>query len=417
MFEQGDDADPEEAAARLREVLGRAVRERLAVRGTTTVWMSGGYDSPSVFALGRANRANGQEVVPVSMSYPLGDKGREDELIQKVADHFGAQVAWVRRQDVAGLPDPVEWAERRDEAVAHPYECWNRALVAGTRSVGARVALTGNGGDQFFGVSGIFLGDLVRTMRLPSLYRELRALGLRLRGLRELFHWAVKPNLPQPMLRFAAWIRGGRRLGMHLQRQVPSWLVANRAFLRALYDRQWQFRQRRPGESLASAEASWYLHTKHGQRIISIVGGLALADGVEVRSPMYDQRVLNLIARRPREDRYSNAENKRLLRRSLRGLLPPEHLAPRRNRTGLPGGYLAEALPKVLPAWLGRLGSLWLADMGLVNPKELQQSLDQYLRNPVWESQIGVQVLQVVSVEYWIRRHRDRGVSQPQHVV
>lgn len=404
LFEQGDDADADEAAARLRAVLGRAAQERLAAAGPSSVWMSGGYDSPSVFALARTGCAAGQEVLPVSMSYPVGDKGREDELIQAVADHHGAPVTWVSRTDVPALPDPVEWAERRDEAKAHPYECWNLALVAGTRRLGSRIALNGNGGDQFFGVSGIFLGDLIRRGQLLVLFRELRALGFRARGLRAAFHWAVKPNVPPPLLRFAGWLRGGKRLRQHLQRAVPEWLAADPAFVADLYERQWQFHRRRPGESFASAEASWYLHTGSGQRIISTLGAFTVAHGVEPRSPMYDMRVLELMARRPREDRYALAENKRLLRRSLHSLLPAGHLAPRRDRTGLPGGYLAEALPRALPAWWARLGrSFVLADVGLVSPKALERTLDRYLRNPAWESQAGVDVFDVLSTEYWLR--------------
>lgn len=404
LFEQGDDADAEEAAARLRAVLGRAARERLAIAGRTSVWMSGGYDSPSVFALARTGRGAGQEVLPVSMSYPVGDRGREDELIQAVADHHGVPVTWVSRADIPPLPDPTEWAERRDDAIAHPYECWNLALVAGTRRLGSHIALNGNGGDQFFGASGIFLGDLLRRGHLIALFRELRALGLRLRGLRELFHWAVKPNLPRPLVRMVTRLRRGKRLRQHLQRAIPEWLAADPGFVADLYDRQWDFHRRRPGESFASAEASWYLHTGAGQRIISTLGAFALANGVESRSPMYDPRVLAMMARRPREDRYAHAENKRLLRRAMQGLLPAEHLAPRRNRTGLPGGYLAEVLPRALPAWLERLGGhLLLADVGLVNPVALRRTLDRYLRNPPWENQAGAEVFDVLSTEFWLR--------------
>ncbi|MEZ4413998.1 MAG: asparagine synthase-related protein [Gemmatimonadales bacterium] len=406
QFERLDDVGPQEAAERLREVLGQAVRERLASSGVSSVWMSGGYDSPAIFALGRTNRGVGQELLPVSMSYPVGDKGREDELIERVAGHYGAPVEWVARASLPPLPDPAEWARRRDQCAAHPYENWNRALMAGTRRLGARIALSGNGGDQFFGVSGIFLGDLLRRGHWVSLWRELRALGFGPKGLRPLFHWAVKPNLPPYLLEVARRLRGGRHLKQHLQRSAPAWLGGGPALAADVQARQWKFSNRRPGESLASAEAAWYLHTSAGQQIVSLVGEFSLGGGVESRSPMYDGRVLDLMSRRPREDRYSMAENKRLLRQALAGLLPAEHLAPRSNRTGLPGGYLVDELPAVLPEWFDRLGSdMRLADLGLVQPRELRQSLDRYLRNPPWESSEGVAVFDVLSAEYWLRSH------------
>ena len=42
----------EEAAIELRKLLTRAVTERLDTEGDTSIWLSGGWDSPAVFAAG-----------------------------------------------------------------------------------------------------------------------------------------------------------------------------------------------------------------------------------------------------------------------------------------------------------------------------------------------------------------------------
>jgi asparagine synthase (glutamine-hydrolysing) len=72
-------ASLEDGARELRDLLVRSTAERLAPRGETAVWMSGGWDSSSVYASARtALRAqpDSRRVTPVSISYPEGDPGR-----------------------------------------------------------------------------------------------------------------------------------------------------------------------------------------------------------------------------------------------------------------------------------------------------------------------------------------------------
>lgn len=406
-FDRGEGPDSREAAEQLRELLRAAVRERLATEGPTTVWMSGGYDSPAVFALAQvASRQAGRgPVVPVSMSYPVGDPGREDEFIEAIGHQLGTAIHWVRIGDVPGMPDAWVWAGRRDEAFAHPYEAWNRALAAGTREAGARVALSGNGGDQFFGVSPVFLADLLRGGQWGELLREARAIGFRRKHLRELFHWAIQPALPPGLMDLARRVRG-RPLRAHLQTPVPAWMSLDRATREALWERQWQYRHRRPGESFGSAEAAWYLQASFGQRIVSVVATLVQQSGAEVRSPMYDRRVLEFMARRPRTDRYARGEAKGLLRMAMRELLPAEHLARRPSRTGLPSSYLERARQAALPRWADAVGGgLRLAALGLVQPADLCTAQARYLGNPRWEGRLGGELFNVYSAEFWLRAH------------
>src|SRR5690606_15547779 len=74
----------EEAALHLRELLVTAAEERMPASEPSSVWMSGGWDSTAVFAAAQvAARRSGFSALPrpVSISYPEGDPGREDELI------------------------------------------------------------------------------------------------------------------------------------------------------------------------------------------------------------------------------------------------------------------------------------------------------------------------------------------------
>jgi asparagine synthase (glutamine-hydrolysing) len=279
--------------------------------------------------------------------------------------------------------------------------------------VDSRIALSGNGGDQFFSVSPVFLADLLRTGRWGTWAREAKAIGLGLRQYRQLFHWSLQPTLPPALLHLATWIRGGRSLRAHLQARVPDWFRTDTISASSLMDRQWQYGLRRAGESFGSAETAWYLRSSFGQWVVSTATGFTQQEGVELRSPMYDRRVIEFIARRPREDRFAAGETKRLLRQAMAGLLPAEHLARRPRRTGLPGGYLRRCMTEALPRWLDAVyPDLRVAELGLVEPRVLRATLDRYLANPKWESTTGVQVFDVLSLENWIRAHAEVG-TQP----
>ena len=115
-----------DGALQLRQLLERATAERIPAQGHVAVWLSGGWDSSAVFGVGEQvlqERGSGRLLHPVSMSYPVGDPGREDELIQNTARRWGANVHWV---DIASVPffdRPAQRAGRRDEPFAHAFEC------------------------------------------------------------------------------------------------------------------------------------------------------------------------------------------------------------------------------------------------------------------------------------------------------
>ena len=134
--------------------------------------------------------------------------------------------------------------------------------------------------------------------------------------------------------------------------------------------------------------------------------------GCETRSPLYDARVLAFMADRPREDRATAGVTKVLLRRAMQGLLPPEHLAPREKRTGLPGSYLRRNLRESLPRWwAGLTDGLRLADLGLVEPKKLKLALDGFLTNVEWDTAAAVGLFDVIGMEHWLRVHDGTGVA------
>jgi asparagine synthase (glutamine-hydrolysing) len=405
----------DDAAAALRGLLERAVAERTPPCGEASVWLSGGWDSTAVFGAGQAMlraRGDARSLRPVSMSYPHGDPGREDEYIQAVAEFWRVPVQWVDIRDVPFLSHVAENAAQRDDPFAHPFEMWNRLLARGSRAVGAHVALEGVGGDQLFQVSHVYLADLLRAGRLTALAREWRENGMRDTGFRNFFRWAVQPVLPPSALRVAAWLRGGRPLVGYLERRAPSWLARDFMERHHLAERERAATPARGHGSCVEYETTWYLTYQYFPRVFGHVSAFALDEGVEIRSPLYDKRVIEFALARPRWERSSGRETKRLLRAAVRGLLPDDVLAPRPARTGVTGGFFTRSMREHLPRLCEELKrESVLADSGMIDAYEFQQSAAAYLRGATGE-QVGINLFFTIQAEHWLRaRMRESGVA------
>ena len=212
--------DATEAALALRALLGTAVVERMG-SGIASVWMSGGWDSSAVFAAGQhaLEESERSRLRPVSISYPEGDPGREDDFIRDIAGHWDADVHWIDSDQIPLLDRLEERAALTDEPPVHLYELWNRELARGSRAIGARVALDGCGGDNLFQVSDVILADLLRTGRLIEFAR--RARSRRGMGWKYLAKAGVLPLLPDSLVRGGERLIG-RRLPRHYMEHRPA---------------------------------------------------------------------------------------------------------------------------------------------------------------------------------------------------
>lgn len=383
-----------DAAERLRELLGLAVRERTA--GRTAVWLSGGWDSTAVYGTAMRARTNGArgEIVPVSMSYPPGDPGREDELIEATTGYWRQEPRWVDARTLPEL-DLAADGRRRDEPFVHPFEHWNRALARRSAREGVRVVLDGVGGDQLFQVSDVYLADLFRSRDWSTLYEESTAKGVRPWHFRTIWEWIVAPALA-----------GGDEaddVPAHLRRRMPPWLRGDFARHHALEARERRAAPRASGMKAADYEAEWYLRHPFFPRVFSAISQAALDEGVELRSPLYDARVIAFALARPREERASRDGTKRLLRYAMRGLLPDQVLAGRAARTGTTGAVFRRTLMRQLDAWLPQRGASPLADLGIIDPRALRSAAERARSGA--ESPHDGALFFTLQAEQWLRGH------------
>jgi asparagine synthase (glutamine-hydrolysing) len=396
----------DDAAEELRALLADAVRERLATTGPTAISLSGGWDSSAVYGTAQSIlREHGEDphlVHPVSISYPEGDPGREDELIQSIVGHWGQQPDFI---DIATIPlfDQAEVrAQRRDGPFAHAYEEWNRRLSRQAKAAGARVILDGVGGDQLFQVTDVYLADLFRTGRWLELAHQFRIRSGGNGSLRSFYRWAVRPVLPAPLVRGISALRRLPPPAHYLDREPPFWL--RRKFLDAhqVLERDAAARPALPPHSAVLAESHAYLRFAFYPRIFGLLHEFASDEGIEVRSPLLDERVVRFAVQRPWSDRADGAETKLLLRRAMRGLLPEHVLAPRPHRTGITSAYFLRQMraegwgiaQRVLP-------DLRLADLGMIDASAFRRVWEHILQHD--NDELAARAFFTLQAELWIR--------------
>jgi len=398
----------EEGAEELRALLTDSVDERMADRGTTALWLSGGWDSSALFAcsqrvLGR--RATPREIALVSMSYPVGNLGREDEAILSVAQRYGATVNWCNSAEVPLIsPDIASEVSQRDLPFAHAFEMWSRKMGAHSRALGARVVLTGTGGDELFAGTNVYLADLLRSGAWGSLALDwYRIRGRTLKGFRE------------RVLNLALGARRGdanlNRPGPFEQRVIPPWLRDDFVARHRLRERE---RAKAPyglRPTLSGTEQIWGLTAPMFPRIRSTLAAAQMRAGVVNRSPFLDHRVLRFALGRPRQERVTARETKRLLRRAMKGLLPDEFLAPRPARTGITTQYMREQLQgPARPLLENAFERPVLAELGIIDANRLQTDWREYVETG---EGLGIYFYDVYQTESWLRTHLGTGTEQP----
>jgi asparagine synthase (glutamine-hydrolysing) len=373
----------DEAAERLRELLESAVMERMSPGNPTAIWMSGGRDSTAIFASGMNSirrEGRGSELLPVCRSHPVGDSGREDEMIDEIARFWRVTPHWLDSRDTPMFPGMLHRTRWSSEPFAQPFEALTRALAIAARTLGATVALDGYGGDFLFQVSRIYLADLVSRGMIARALGDWRAMDHGREGARGFFHYGMRPLLPRFMERAIALARRGRPLRRPMERIAPPWIKAR-------FVREHNLEERfvalgpssQPGPSATERESQFYLTHQFFARVNSKMAGFASDHGVALRSPLLDSHVVSFALSRPQEERNRAGDQKRLLRAAMKGLLPDSVLAPRQAKTGTLRSYFAEnmqldgfeLLTQMMPAPA-------LASAGVVDVAELQRAVVRY---------------------------------------
>lgn len=396
-----EDIPSDRAAERLRYVIETAVHERLPDHGIAAIWMSGGWDSTSVYAAGRSALAKRHDkattLTPVSMRYPEGDTGDEARFIDSISRHWKADIRWIDVNEMRLFEDAGRRASVRDDPRVSPFETQIRWMCRATRDLGARVALDGAGGDHLFTVStAAVMSDHLRSGRLPPLWREWKGWGRN-------HPWTFMRSilLPQLSPEVREWVGAvrGRPLAGFWDSVIPPWIHQTPGLLQEAVAEP----ERDPDEGISAWESRKVLTIPLVQRALSWNHAIALEEGILLRSPLFDRRVIEFAASRPLNERLGGSDSKVLLRRAMKDLLPPDVLEPRGRKTGTPVEYFRREMTSFASGEFGRLFAdrrSQLEALGIIDLEVLRRAIESYCSQPVHS--LGAAIQLTVEGERWL---------------
>lgn len=359
------------------ERLRASVAACLDPHAPVLVHVSGGLDSAAVACVA-AEIGDAERLRFVHAHSPESD---ERPWVRAVEEKTRVHVITETSIATDDIDDPLD----PSHPYRHPLAAQTRVTEQLAAREGARAILTGIGGDELLFERGIF-SDLASRGRMIALLEETVLAG-------ELYSSR----------------RGGTFLREALVSLVPDRIRAVRRSLRAQASRPW-LRERRAASIPPTPELPF---TSHVQRVTwEWLTGPALAatleaeeralrrGGLELRCPLLDRSLAELVLALPYEERMPHGRMKALLRDALGDTLPAR-VRERRRVTGY-GSAATVAIASKVPALSAVLREgPWRSDR-FVDRAEATALLESLDRGAA-PADVAETVWDIASLELWLR--------------
>jgi asparagine synthase (glutamine-hydrolysing) len=373
-----------------RETLTEAVRARLRARHTVFSELSGGLDSSSVVViadhvLAQQNRP-AENLQTVSCVFEESESCDEQYFIKAVEERRGIETVRIsekqqrissglREINFTGIPNPLHCASGR-------FQAYTSAMKAR----GARLLLTGAGGDHLFWSAldaAPLIADHIYQGQLLEMHRSCRA-------------WSRSMGVPYMQLLYRqALPRAVAAARSRVPRMeippLPVWLSDRHKA--AYVDRLVS------SETRVAALPSVRTQLRELQSLFNMIstGYTREYRDVYVSHPYLYRPLVEFCLALPPDQLLRNGEGRSLMRRTLSDLLPPRILT-RKSK-----GAINEAFSRALQNdWelVGDLRRWQLCQRGFAEPRILEEHLTQLMLglNPP-----GSNVVRILSAERWLR--------------
>jgi asparagine synthase (glutamine-hydrolysing) len=395
-------ARDEDYAAHFLDLFRRAVSDRLRSRSDDVgVLMSGGLDSSSVAATA-ADCPGNRRLFAASFLFDRLEECDERRFIQATTAGLGLESELIAAERFPVLDDPGTCRPSLEAPFVAWDGCFHEALRR-ARARGARVLLTGHGGDDLLWGSRLVYADRLRRGDLGAGFEVLRhALANR-----HAWSWILYNHLVQPLLPKTA-DRALRRLtGRVADADLPDWIDAGFARRTGLAERARAIPPRRSRDAARQAIHEYFRQTPW-DRSSHWYDQHAAAFGIEVRHPFLDRRLIEFLASIPPGQIYKVDLSKRLLRQAMAGLLP-EAVRLRRAKTHLNtfhnfslGGGRRDRIERLLATPLA-------TDLGILDRKHL---LAAYKRSQDGGAgEFDLRLWNPIALEVWLREYFHNAAS------
>jgi asparagine synthase (glutamine-hydrolysing) len=388
-------ATDREYAAHCRELLTRAVADRMRGDRPIAAMLSGGLDSSSVVCTAwRLVKTDGPRPRPFSMVFPGHAESDERPYVQAVARHCGTTAIEVV-PDAITAPALIQQARRWTATPAMPADEMASTLYAAMRERGHRVTLTGAGGDFLFTGSVFQYADLLRARRPVAAVRRFIDdwyAGDTGRSPLGLLHHGVWPLLPRPV---KDTLRPLARRAVSYS-DHPEWLCVERTPDDGFPDTP-------RGGSFATEDMTRHLGSGMHAFFVECAERYAAQAGIELRHPLLDKRLVQFALDIPDDQRKRGRFTKYVLREALGDDLP-EAVRGRRNK-----GDFAHAVAQAIESVGGEefFATLQIAQAGWVKGDMLSEKYrtmkQQYPLGPDVYGDHVPALWMVTAVELWFR--------------
>jgi asparagine synthase (glutamine-hydrolysing) len=325
----------EEYAEHFLEVFREAVRARLRSVHPVGLLLSGGVDSGSVAAVAGSLLRSGEAECPEFRAYSFAF----EELVEcderavsgPLAEHWGIPVTNVWADNLWPLKDYPAHGPDRDDPYLFVYQPLLDACLDAARADGCALVLSGDRGDLIAGEAIYDLPSLLWTGRWTTLLREMRTLSdwqddslgaIAGRQLWRPMRQELWPPERAPRLRRLAGQLAGRARRRHGVGE-PPWLVGrwrdlDRAALKAQVDRSPSNLGAAARQRYRSVFSPMHMWGVGWSERMSALRGVGFSDAWS------DRRIAEFVLALPQRVLNTVGGEKRLVRRALEPLLPPE---------------------------------------------------------------------------------------------
>lgn len=352
-------------ARKLRSLLEQVIQESLPPGEAVGCYLSGGLDSSLVAAL--AKNLHAESVHTYSIHFGSATPN-ELEFSSLVAEHCQTthHIIEITPQQMWDLH--AEALGYLDDPIGDPLTVPNLILGRAAKQ-SVNVILNGEGGDPCFG------GPKNQPMLLTNLYQSEHAPDLVAAYLAS--YQKCASDLPR-LLKPEVW---------QAVKEVPS-VFAPELFGTGSYLNRLMF-----------------INTKFkgADHILTKVSNLTRACGLEGRSPLFDQRIVEMSLTIPPEYKLNGATEKAVLKAAVQDLLPDAIIARPKSGMMVPVQYWFRHL------WPKQARSLLLSKQASIRPYLNQELIRDWLdyRGDTW-SRYGVKLWLLVSLELWLQQQENR---------
>ncbi|MCC3244445.1 asparagine synthase (glutamine-hydrolyzing) [Methylocystis sp. WRRC1] len=369
-----------------RDLLTESVRRRSRSHRELACEVSGGLDSSALFCLADSLERQGRLLAPGLEGYTVdfSDDAAANELsyARAAGAHVGRTI-----HEVSPTFHDIDWFAERAAAFLDMPGAPNGVALMGlhehSASRGARVVLSGAGGDHFLSGSRVYYFEEFEQRNWRNLINcfiaDVHAAG-GVRAISWLISNGMAPLLPQ---RAKAVLRTLITSVMGRSEKAASWLTPRmRAKLDERRMRAWNI----PEESLrrksqrSILEALYYPPDDWG-RVQS--ERLDASVGIETRAPFYAHELVQFALSTPERLRLRGNRDKFIHTESLRGILPPT-LTARTTKADFGDifhrfllshrGLVSKVVPSARPEWLDSKAMEELLPSDAPHPGQIPES-------------------------------------------